>query len=578
MIRDADRIGDGTVLQADVAVVGAGPAGIVMALELAKGGFNVLLIESGSTTYDAAAQDLSESLPSDRHASMSLAMRRGVGGTSAIWGGRCVPYDAVDFDRRPLAGDGAWPVTYEELTPLFQRACDWFACGRAIFDAAGIHHLAGRSLVPGLPDGSVLTSTLERWSLPANFAREYGGRLRSSRRVLVVTGLTCTEILCAADGRAVDGLAARTLRGTRVRVIARRYVIACGALETTRLLLTSASRHPSGIGNHAGHLGRWYMAHLEGEIANVHFTTPPRATSHGFERDVDGVYVRRRLSFSREFLLERGLPNIVAWLANPTVADASHHDASLSLAYLALVSPLGHRLAPDALRRAWLGEDIPGVPYPPATKRSPVRAHLRNVARNLSQAASFAVVFGGGRYIPWRRRHVPSFFAYSPDNTYPLQYHGEHLPNRESRVELSDERDMLGMPRLRIALRFSDEDVEGVVRAHREWDEHLQRHGRGRLEYVTGDLRDSVSSQAGGGFHQAGTTRMSRDPRHGVVGPDLAVHGFHDLFVASSSVFVTSSQANPTFMLIVFVLRLADRLRAELRRSAGLADNAVRER
>jgi choline dehydrogenase-like flavoprotein len=45
-----------------------------------------------------------------------------------------------------------------------------------------------------------------------------------------------------------------------------------------------------------------------------------------------------------------------------------------------------------------------------------------------------------------------------------------------------------------------------------------------------------------------------------VVDMNLAVHGYPDLYVASSSTFVTSGQANSTFMIIVFALRLADYL------------------
>jgi choline dehydrogenase-like flavoprotein len=57
---------------------------------------------------------------------------------------------------------------------------------------------------------------------------------------------------------------------------------------------------------------------------------------------------------------------------------------------------------------------------------------------------------------------------------------------------------------------------------------------------------------------------MAARAEDGVVDKHLAVHGMTDLFVASSSVFVTSGQANPTFMIMVFALRLADRLKAIL--------------
>ena len=75
------------------------------------------------------------------------------------------------------------------------------------------------------------------------------------------------------------------------------------------------------------------------------------------------------------------------------------------------------------------------------------------------------------------------------------------------------------------------------------------------------------------GYHQAGTTRMSARPEDGVLDPQLAVHGFDDLFVASSSAFVTSGQANSTFMIVVFALRLADHLRGTLRGTADRHDD-----
>jgi choline dehydrogenase-like flavoprotein len=555
------------VLVGDVAVVGAGPVGIATALELADRGLDVIVIESGEETPQEPIQHLSDAAEwdSEIHAPMAMAVRRQVGGTSTIWGGRCVPYDRVDFDRRAVTGGIGWPVGYDDLKPFIQRACDWFVCGRAIFNAAETGCLP-TSIVPGLPANAVSTSSLERWSLPTNFGREYRARLRQSRNIRVVVGLTCTEVVCEEGERRVSHLACQTLQRKRVRVRARRYVLACGGLESTRLLLASRDADGRALGDHSDHLGRWYMGHVEGVIANVRFTTPPRRTIFGYERDVDGVYVRRRFSFARDFQREQGLPNIVAWLANPELADASHRSGPLSFAYLALASPLGRCLAPDAQRISLTGTKVPGSPYGGAHRSRPSR-HFVNIAREPFQTLSFAATIGARRFLA-RNRRVPGFFVYNRDNVYPFQYHGEHIPSRHSRVMLSEERDSLGMPRLRIDLRFGTADVDGVVRAHRAWDDYLRRTGCGRLEYLHDDPAQAVWSRVGGGFHQVGTTRVSERPEDGVVDRDLAVHGFPDLYVASSSVFATSSQANSTFMTVVFALRLADHLHGELRATA----------
>jgi choline dehydrogenase-like flavoprotein len=154
---------------------------------------------------------------------------------------------------------------------------------------------------------------------------------------------------------------------------------------------------------------------------------------------------------------------------------------------------------------------------------------------------------------------------YSKDNLYPFQYHGEQLPNPESKVTLTSETDRLGRRKLAVDLRFIKEDVDGIVRAHKHWDRYFRTRGVGRLEYQHDDLELAVDQRMGGGFHQAGTTRMSASPADGVVDQNLAVHGVSNVYVASSSTFVTAGQANSTFMIVVFAVRLADHLARQLR-------------
>ena len=560
MILDAKDLGETVLAPADVVVIGAGPAGIVVALEMARSGSDVLLIESGRPSYSERIQQLSDAAQYDHdlHAPLSIALRRQVGGTSTIWGGRCVPYDPIDFDSRDYMESTEWPIAYEDLLPFYERACLWTSVGRPVFDTAQAPQLS-RPIVPGFIDGDVRNTTLERWSLPTNFGREYRDLLRDSKKIRLVTGLTCTEIVCAPGEARVDHLECRSLDGTVAQVRGRRYVLAAGGLEGTRLLLASTGPNGGALGNHSDHLGRWYMSHIEGVISNVHFTTPPRQTLFGIERDVDGVYVRRRLSFSREFQHERRLPNIVAWLANREPADPKHQSGVLSFVYLMLSSPLGKFVATDAQRRSLRGEKVPGSPYGEA-EQGPVVAHLKNIIRQPIATVRFIFSFGIGRFLA--RRSTPGFFIYSPRNVYPLQYHGEHRPHRDSRVTLADDRDELGVPKLRIDIRFSDEDVNGVIAAHECWDEYLRRTGCGEIEYLHDDLGEAILSRAGGGFHQIGTTRMATNPDDGVVDANLTVHGVDNLSVVSSSTFVTSGQANSTLLIVMLAIRLAEHLKS----------------
>lgn len=552
MFVDSETLENGHDFISDIAVVGAGPAGIVLALELAKSGYKVALIESGGLHFSVAIQNLGEAnyLDPQFHASMSECTRRQVGGASIIWGGRCLPYDPVDFDRREHIGNSDWPMLYEEIENYFQRACDYFFCGKSEFDIQNIPELEQKSIVPGLPDAEVLTSTLERWSLPTNFGKEYFNDLKHSENIQLLYNLTCTEIATNEQGNQVELLHAKTIGGKNIQVKCQKYILASGGLNTTRLLLVSDRRHPGGIGNHSGMLGRFYMGHLSGDIAVANFTTPPKSTVFGFDRDLDKIYLRRRFSFSREFQHEKQLSNTVAWLGSPKFSDPSHQNGVLSSAYLALSTPvLKNHLVSTAIRTTLVKEEFSGS----------YLSHLMNVVKDFKQVLTFIPNFGYGRYIV--KRKIPALFVYSAANKYPLHYHSEQVPNPSSIVSLSNEQDELGMRKLNINIQFTQQDIDNVVKAHRYWDEYLRRHNCGYLEYLTDDLEASVWEQAGDGFHQIGTTRMSAHPHNGVVGTNCEVHGVDNLFVASSSVFVTSGQANSTFMIVSFALRLADHLK-----------------
>ena len=553
MLIDAETFQSESMLRADFAVVGAGPAGIVLALELAKAGHDVIMLESGRLHLSETIQHLDEasSFDPEFHAPMSECSRRQIGGTSTIWGGRCVPYDPVDFDQRSYVPHSSWPLTYQELEVYFQRACDYCFCGTSEFNINNIPGIEQKSIVPGLPDEQVLTSTLERWSLPTNFGKEYFSELKQSERIRLIYGSTCTEIESHVSGVHIERLQTKTLSGKTLYIKARKYILAGGALNTTRLLLASKQGHMGSIGNHSGLLGRFYMGHISGDIAVVRFTTPPQDTVFGFDRDADNIYLRRRFSFSRDFLHQKELTNIVGWLGVPPFGDPSHRSGILSLAYLALNSPIGKYLTTKAIKTS-LTKNAKGT----------YQIHTINVLRDFNKILAFMPSFSRGRYIA--KRKIPGLFVYSASNEYPLHYHGEQIPNPNSTVSLSDKRDELGMQRLDINLQYTQHDVDSVIRVHQFWDSYLRKYNCGYLKYLTNDLDSSVWEQARDGFHQIGTTRMSHDPKDGVVGTSCNVHGFDDLFVASSSVFVTSGQANSTFMIVAFALRLAEHLKKSL--------------
>lgn len=509
----------------------------------------VALLDAGDETPSQTGDDASRAhiLDPRRHVPMDLAVRRAFGGTSWLWGGRCVPYDDIDFERRDFVPHSGWPLSHDDIRPWYGKGAAYLGCGKENFEASP----------PGWSDPieDVTVERLEAFSLQPNRATPYRDVMRHNSRIDLrlkapVTEITLDAGLTQVENLAIGGDASSILR-------ARYYVIACGGLETTRLLLATQLLRPPAFGGPDGALGRYYQAHVEGSIANIIFNTQGEIEAFDFKTDACGVYSRHRIALVDEVLRRNRISNISFTPDNLPYHDPQHGTGIKSLIFLLMCfPPLGRKLICVPMRRIIIG-DAPGQ----------YGAHLLNILRSPLEVLKEIVTIAHARYV--KTEWKPGWLVRSADRKYLLRYRAEHRPNRDSCVRLTEERDGLGMARLDIDLRYEAEDASSVVRAHAILDRALRQSGKGRLEYVfpEAELEARVMEQAFGGYHQIGLTRMGLDPGTSVVGPNCQVHGVANLFVASSSVFPTSGQANPTLLATTLAVRLAHYLARVAQRS-----------
>ena len=340
-------------------------------------------------------------------------------------------------------------------------------------------------------------------------------------------------------------------------VTAHHYVLAGGGIECARLLLHAQTNWPRKFGGVDGPLGRFYQGHIFGRIADIVFTDGSIGGSFDYFQDEEGFYTRRRITIDAETQRRHRLLNIAFLPDNPWFYDHRHGSGILSLIYLLLAcEPIGRRLLPEAIRLQQIG---------PEPRR--YLPHFANILADLPGTAVSAMRVVRQRFLQSTRK--PGFVD-NRKNRYPLYYHGEHAPNAHSRVRLSGARDALGLPRVAVDLRFADVDAHSVIQSHALLDAWLRRKAIGRLEYFDApeERCARVLEQACDGYHQIGLTRMSLSPRQGVVDADCKVHDVDNLFVASSSVFPTSGQANPTLLAVAMAARLAEYIAARLESAA----------
>lgn len=521
-------------IAADVAIIGAGAAGLSLARRLLAAGASVAILESGGFDHEASTADLNagRSVGLDYYA-LRDARLRFFGGTTAIWGGRCATLDPIDFERRPWVAHSGWPITHEDLAPYYAQA-------RRTFGLPGEPPSAQALLGKRLPafDPEELATPLwcfdERFD---RFSRKNSADLLDHPRCTVVTHATVREIVAASSGRAVERLSLRSLSGNRMTVSARQFVLAAGGIESPRLLLASRSVMPRGLGNDHDLVGRYFMEHPHARGGRI---------VGGASWKLLDLFGRRRsgrLAFAP--LLTPGVAlQRRAGLLNTSLTIACRRPADGRQALLmAAYERMKHGTAPTARGRGlW------------KTLKRAV-----NAAQQVVDPAR-----------PWLQERLGL-------GEISLVVRAEQAPNPDSRIRLGAELDALGMPRPVLDWRTSPIDVDSVGGLVSALDRELRRLAMGRVEAAPwlGDpsrrwqTDPLISTHAIGGYHHMGTTRMSDSPRDGVTDGTGRVHGLDNLYVAGSSLFPTSGWANPTLTIVALALRTADHIAARLRRTEG---------
>lgn len=522
------------VLRADVCVVGAGPAGLTVAHELAGTGLHVLLLEAGADRPPPQGVDVAGTTSVGLPYSPATTRSAGVGGSGARWDietpagpshVRLKELDELDLENRGIWSTTGWPLTHGELEPHYRRARELFRLPpRDRSRDRVVHgHLERRAYAFG--SGTVFTDDIP-------------SQLRRHPRVTVLTEHTVTDVRTVAEGEQVTSLTCWSQADGPVDVRARAFVLAGGGIENARLLLASRSRHAAGLGNHHDQVGRHFMEH-------PHYMVGVVVPSSGHDLPAGlGDW---------EVVSRDGHPTQDAFGVAP---DVLRREGVLNAAYR--VQAHVGTLPPGFGQDGQVGQDV-------VDSYSAVRTALRRrdpravTARQLSQLAGSAPELA--RYAVRRTRARLPVRPAGLYRSVRVRVMGEQEPSPHSRVRLDGPRDRFGVPGAVLDWRLTDLDVRSMVRGQQLMAHDLGAALGGRVVTVLG--HDGEPRPLGGAHHM-GSTRMSGTPRTGVVDQHCRVHGVRNLYVAGSSVFPTAGAANPTLTIVALAVRLALHLGREL--------------
>lgn len=515
------------LLRCDVCIIGAGPAGITIARELSGTQLRITLLESGGTERQEETDALNEieSVGWPRVMDQWLVRNRIVGGSSSTWTGRCAPFDEIDLQFRDWVPYSGWPLEIDRLIPYLDRSAKYLGLGvgSGVTDAR-VWELTGHRQPKPSPDPDKLLPMF--WQFSRDPIKRFD-RVRFGRRitedlgpnVTLVTNATVLRIDVNQLGTAVESVDFAATGGRRFSLPASTVVVCAGGIENARLLLSSDTVTPQGLGNDKGLVGRFLMDHPRGTVARF-----PMENSRALVSQF-GVFKTR-------------------------AADSNLYQHGMRL------SPAIQRSEQLVNCAIWLVEHVaPDDPWDPLMRflrrEANVRLDLRAMLMNSGLVARGLKNYFISHSVLPRKLHAVTLEAMC-----------EQLPNPDSRLTLSDRRDRLGMRIPRIDWRVSESEARAMRRITELMAEHLSHVG---LEAPVPEdwVRDGamIPRTIRDVAHPSGTTRMADDTARGVVDAHCQVHGVQGLFIGGSSVFPTSGHANPTQMIVALALRLADTLK-----------------
>lgn len=527
MVIDAKTVPENQSVEADICIIGAGAAGIALAKAFSNTDRRVVILESGSFEFNQDTQSLYQGknvgIP---YFPLHASRLRFFGGTTNHWGGYCDPFKEFDFVRREGIPHTGWPIQKADIDPYYSEAADFCRITVKEWDDdywEKVDDVPAFQFDDGRVDNKVIqiTPTTSR-----HFGSIYREAVTTAENITIYLNANVTGIVSNEAGRQVTHVEAATLAGNRFHVKARQFILAAGGIENPRILLLSTRRHRNGLGNQHDLVGRFFIEHPRFTAGLFYPASDEVDISFYNSHKVNGVLIKGHLELSREVLEAEQLVDVQMRLTpvyDQKYVDALGTKSGHSLIYM--MKSLSHGKAPDQFSK-----------------------HLSRVVFDIENLPLYA-------YSKYFKDSLPVHHV-------ELVTRLDAVPNPDSRVKLSaDERDQLGQPRVELDWRLSDIDRRSAVRAMEIVGEKFGQHGLGRVQMFINENDREWPADTAGGFHHMGTTRMSDDPKQGVVDKNCKVHGIANLYVAGSSVFTTAGSGSPTLTIVALALRLADHLK-----------------
>jgi choline dehydrogenase-like flavoprotein len=510
MHNDARVLPNNSLIEGDICIIGSGAAGISIAMDWINTPYKVILLEGGGFEYDDKIQELyAGKTTGQRYYPLKSARLHYFGGTTGHWAGFCSTFDDIDFEKRDYIPHSGWPITKKDLDPYYIKAHKNIELGPYEYDWKYWQKQNPPGWDPLFKDDSVIWNKIWQFSPPTRFGTKYRDTIVKASNIHLYTYANVVDIAANENVSAIKEVMVKNYTGKQHIVRAKQFIVACCSIQNARILLASNQQAPKGLGNDNDNVGRYFMEHLEIKSAEMTLVKPDPLNMYGL--DYGTTKARCELSVTpamqRKHKILNGTSSLTPWL-------------------------IASKITP--MIDVWSTND---------PKKNQER------------------MFDGFGRVARETANIP---AEKLTKSYELYTRIEQAPNPNSRVTLDTEKDSLGMPRANLHWELTPLEKHSLRKIYELIGQEMGKAGNGRvrlMDYLKDPNDHSWPEFTGGGWHHMGTTRMSDDPKTGVVDKNCKVHGIANLHIAGASCYATAAASNPTLTCIALSLRLSDHLK-----------------
>jgi len=512
--------------ESDICIIGTGIAGLIIADSFRGSNLKVDIMESGGLKNDYLLTNylFDCEIKSFQYDGALKGRFRTFGGSSTKWGGQLLPLRNIDFKKRDYIENSGWPISEKDIEQYYTLSEEILGVNHESFSQNNSLNFFEGNIIKTIKE---IKFRFSKWSPIShrNLSKTLGKRCKNDKNTRIFLNTTARYLSLKKHSNQIESINAIDNSGKELIFKSNFFVIACGTLETNRLLLLSKNHEGKSIGNENDNLGKFFHDHISIKAAKILPKNRNEFLKIWSPKYINSTRHTLKIETSKNWQIEKKNLN--------TMGHFIYEEDELSFI--------------NFLRN--LFKDI---------QENNLKFKKINTKLFLSLISNLSDIIYVGLILLIKRKKLPTKNA-----GIFLYIDTEQVPRSNNKLYLSNQKDIYGMNKLCIDWSFNKEEVIALRNYMSLFDRQWKKLGQGGIKWLT-DFKDinilrDISKDT---YHPMGGTRMSTSPAKGVVDKNLKLHNYKNLYIASCSVFPTGGSSNPTMTLIALCLRLSEHIKS----------------